>query len=108
MSLLRDLGRCRAFVGAIDDFDAAVELIGDDVPVVEEGVLSKPMSTKAALSRLRGCEPCLEDAADEAFFRGALDVEFFDLPSSITATRVSSVSVLMMTSLDLLSGRMRR
>ena len=50
-----------------------------------------------------------EDAAHEALLRGALDVEFLELAVFQHATRVSSVSALMMTSLwSFFSGRMSR
>ena len=110
--LLRDLGplRAAALAFALDDFHAGVELVRHDVPVMQEGVFLE------ADVHERGLQAVFEVAdlplkmlptRRSSVVRSMLNSS--SLPSSVTATRVSSVSALMMTSLWIFfSGRMSR
>ena len=72
-------GRSRLLVFAFDDFDAAVEAAGNDVPVMQEGVLLEADVHEGGLEAvLEIADLALEDAADEAFLGGALDGEFLE------------------------------
>lgn len=79
--LLRDARALAAFgVLAFDDFDAAVEAAGDDVPVVEEGVFLEADIDEGGLEAvLEVFDFAFEDAADEALLFGAFDGEFLEL-----------------------------
>src|SRR5208282_5168939 len=110
---LRDFGPGRPAVppgGTFDNFHAAVELVRHDVPIMQERIfLETDVHERGLETVFQVADLALEDAADEAFLGGAFNVEFSSLPSSITATRVSSVSALMTISLWIFfSGRMRR
>jgi hypothetical protein len=80
MSFCVIFGRSRRLVRAIHDFHAAVELVGHDVPVVEEGVfLEADVHEGGFQAVFKVAHLALEDAADEAFLGSALDVELFEL-----------------------------
>ena len=65
---------------ALDDFNAAVELIGDNVPVMEESVLLEANIHEGGLKHVfQVANAALENAAYEAFFRGAFDIKFLEL-----------------------------
>ena len=78
--LLRDLGAITTFGGAIHDFHAAVELVGHDIPVVEEGVLLETdVHERRFQSIFEITHLAFEDAADKTLLCGAFDVEFLKL-----------------------------
>ena len=95
---------------AFDDFHAAVEAAGHDVPVMEEGVLLEADVHEGRFEAvLEVADLAFEDAADQALLGGALDGELLEPAVLETATRVSSDSALMMTSLWIfLTGLIRR
>ena len=71
----------------------------DDVPVVEEGVLSADVHKGRLGGRPPGFGPALVDASHKALGVGALDREIVESGFFRTATRVSRGSALMMTSM---------
>ena len=78
--LLRDFRLVAAAAFAFDDFHAAVELVGHDVPVMQEGVfLEADVHERGLEAVFEVADLALEDAADQAFLGGALDVEFLQL-----------------------------
>ena len=80
MSFCVILGRAGRRPSAFDDFHAAVELVGHDVPVVQERVLLEADVHERGLEAVfEVAHPALEDAADEALLGGALDGEFLQL-----------------------------
>ena len=77
---LRDAGLVAFAAFALDDFDAAVEVAGDDVPVVQEGVFLKADVHESGLQTvLEVFHLAFENAADETLVRGAFDGELFEL-----------------------------
>src|ERR1017187_6266823 len=78
--LLRDL-RTVAALGAftLDDFHAGVELVRHDVPIMQERIfLEADVHERGFESVFEVAHAALENAADEAFLGGALDVELFE------------------------------
>ena len=56
------------------------KLLGNDVPVMEEGVfLEADVHERGLEAVFEIAHPAFEDAADEAFLGGALDVELLEL-----------------------------
>ncbi len=78
---LRDFGPCRAARAfAFDDFHAAVEAAGDDVPVMQKGVfLEADVHERGFQAVFEVADVAFEDAADEALLGRALDVELLEL-----------------------------
>jgi len=97
---LGDFGFVASASFAFDDFHAAVELVWNNVPIMQERIF---LETDVHERRLEAvfeiADFSFENAADKPFLGGALDVNSSSLPSSSTATRVSSVSALMIISL---------
>ena len=76
---LGDLGFVAPLVFAFDDFDAAVEAAGHNVPIMKEGVFLEADVNEGGLeSVFQVADLAFEDAADQAFLGGALDVEFLE------------------------------
>jgi len=79
--LLCDFRAIAALVLALDDFHAAVEGARHDVPIMQKSVFLEPDINKRRLEAvLEIADFALEDAADEAFLGGALDVELLEAP----------------------------
>ncbi len=65
---------------ALDDFHAAVEVARHDVPVMQKGVLLEADVHEGGFEAVfEIAHLAFEDAADQALFGGALDVEFLEL-----------------------------
>ena len=79
--LLRDLGLVRAGAPfAFDNFHAAIEAARNDVPIMQERILLKTDIHEGGFEAVfEIAHFAFENAADEAFLGGALDVEFFEL-----------------------------
>jgi hypothetical protein len=76
---LGDAGFLASARAAIDDFDAAVEAAGDDIPVMEEGVFFEADIDEGGLEAVfEVLDAAFEDAADQAFVVGSFDGEFLE------------------------------
>src|SRR5262249_2149730 len=68
-----------AFGGTLDNLDAAIEAAGNDIPIVKKSIF---LETDIHESRLKAifqvANFSFENAANEAFFGGAFDVEFLE------------------------------
>ena len=85
--LLGDLGPLAPAAAAIDDFHAAVEAVGHNVPVVKERVLLEADINKGGFEAVfEVAHLAFEDAADEALFGRPLDGEFLE-PAFLGARR---------------------
>jgi hypothetical protein len=79
MSLCVILGRCAAAV-AFDNFHAAVELVGHDVPVMQKRIfLEADVHERGLEAVFEVADFAFENAADKALLGRALDVEFLEL-----------------------------
>ena len=81
MSFCEIFGFCgRAGLRDFDQIDALVELLGNDVPVVQKGVLLEADVDESRFQAgFKVFDLSLEHAGDDARFGGALDGEFFEL-----------------------------
>src|SRR5665213_2293670 len=78
--LLRDFWPVAAAAFALDDFDAAVELVWHDVPIMQKRIfLEADVHERGFQAVFEVADFSLENAADETFFRRALNVEFLQL-----------------------------
>jgi hypothetical protein len=76
---LGDAGFIASVLAAIDEFDAAIEAIGDDIPVMEEGIFFEADIDEGGFEAvLEVFDAAFEDATDEAFVAGAFDGELFE------------------------------
>src|SRR5262249_874137 len=76
--LLRDAGFVAFAFAALDYFDAAVETVRHDVPIVQKGIFFVTDIDKSGFeSVFQIAHFAFKDAADEAFLVGALDGKFF-------------------------------
>ena len=65
---------------ALDNFDAGVELVRHDVPVMQKRVLFKPDVHEGGFEAVfEVADAALKDTAHEAFLGGAFNVELFEL-----------------------------
>ena len=76
--LLRDLAACHGGVlFAFDDFHAAVEVAGHDVPIMQKGVLLEADVHERGLQAVfQVADFAFENAADQPFLGGAFNGEF--------------------------------
>ena len=74
-----DLGLIALPAFAFDEFDAAIEVAGNDVPVMEEGIFFEADVDKGGLEAIfEIANFAFENAANEALFSSTLDGEFFE------------------------------
>ena len=74
-----DLGLIALPAFAFDEFDAAIEVAGNDVPVMEEGIFFEADVDKGGLEAIfEIANFAFENAADEPLLGGAFDIEFFE------------------------------